>query len=84
MEDVNVHPILSPDGKWLVQPLIDGATANLWLVNTENGAMHRVTDFGDRSIVIARRVSWSRDSQFVYAAIAETDSDVVLLKNLVR
>ena len=37
MEDVNVHPILSPDGKWLVQPLIDGATANLWLVNTENG-----------------------------------------------
>ena len=80
----NVHPILSPDNKWLVQALIDAATTNLWLINTVDGAMHPVTDFGDRPTVIARRVSWARDSKSIYAAVADIDADVVLLKNVPR
>ena len=42
-----------------------------------------VTDFGDRSILIARSVSWSRDGQHIYAAVAERQTDVVLLAGLI-
>jgi serine/threonine protein kinase len=48
------------------------------------GAMRAVTDFGDRATVIARRVSWSPDGQHLYAAVADTDADIVLLDGLVR
>ena len=40
------------------------------------------TDFGDRAVVIARRVSWSPDSKFLYVAVAETDADIVVLAGL--
>jgi Tol biopolymer transport system component len=76
------NPTLSPDEKWLAQPLIDGASTNLWLISAADGSMRRITDFGDRAVVIARRVSWSRDSRFIYAAVAEIDADVVVLRNL--
>jgi Tol biopolymer transport system component len=76
------NPTLSPDEKWLAQPLIDGAATNLWLISAADGSMRRITDFGDRAVVIARRVSWSRDSRFIYAAVAEIDADVVVLRNL--
>jgi TolB protein len=77
----NIHPILSPDGRWLAQPLIDRGTTNLWLIDTRDGAMKQATAF-DRPVVIARRVSWSKDSRHIYAAVAETDADVVVLKDL--
>jgi Tol biopolymer transport system component len=76
------NPTLSPDEKWLAQPLIDGAATNLWLISAADGSMRRITDFSDRAVVIARRVSWSRDSRFIYAAVAEIDADVVVLRNL--
>ncbi len=76
------NPTLSPDEKWLAQPLIDGAATNLWLISAADGSMRRITDFGDRAVVIARRVSWSRDSRFIYAAVAEIDADVVVFRNL--
>jgi Tol biopolymer transport system component len=76
------NPTLSPDEKWLAQPLIDGAATNLWLISAADGSMRRITDFGDRAVVIARRVSWSRDSRFIYAAVADVDADVVVLRNL--
>jgi hypothetical protein len=41
--------------------------------------MRPFTDFGDHSIVIPRSVSWSPDSRYVYAGVAETDADIVLL-----
>jgi serine/threonine protein kinase len=78
-----VQPILSPDQKWLAQPLVDGVTTNLWLIDTHDGSLRRVTDYGDRPIMIARRVSWSRDGSRIYAAVAETDADIVLFQNLV-
>jgi hypothetical protein len=48
---------LSPDGRYLGTPLIDGATTNLWILPTAGGPMTPVTDFGERSVMIhAQRV----------------------------
>ena len=46
------------------------------------GAMRPLTDFGSRSVVIARRVSWAPDGKSLYAAVAETDADIVMLEGL--
>ena len=62
--------------------LIDGGTSTLWLVPTAGGPMKRVTDFSERTVVIARSVSWSADSQFLYAAVADVQTDIVLLDGL--
>ena len=75
-------PVLSPDGKSLGMPLVDGATTNLFALPAEGGAMRRLTDFGSRSVLITRRISWSPDSKYIYAAVADVDSDVVLLDGL--
>ncbi|HET7746712.1 MAG TPA: hypothetical protein VFM29_05395, partial [Vicinamibacteria bacterium] len=77
-------PVLSPDGQWLAMPLTDGTTSNLWVLPTSGAPMRPVTDFGDRSLVIARRVAWSADSRSLYAAVADTDADIVLLAGLLR
>jgi hypothetical protein len=65
-------------------PLSDGSTTNIWGLPTDGGPMRQLTDFGDRSVVIGRRVSWSPDSKFVYAAVANMDGDIVLLDGLLR
>jgi serine/threonine protein kinase/Tol biopolymer transport system component len=75
---------LSPDGQWLAVPLVDGATSNLWALPTSGGPMKQLTDFGDRCIVIARSVSWSADSHFIFAAVAETEIYIVLFDGLIR
>jgi Tol biopolymer transport system component len=80
----SLNPVLSPDGRWLTMPLSDGATSNIWVLPTNGEPMRPLTDFGDRSVVIARRVSWSPDGKFLYAAVAETDADIVVLAGLVR
>jgi Tol biopolymer transport system component len=84
VEWLNFHAIVSPDGRWLAFPLVDRGTSNIWLQPAEGGAMRAATDFGQRSTVIARRISWSPDGKFIYAAVAETDADVVLLDGLLR
>jgi Tol biopolymer transport system component len=82
-EPLNFHMILSPDGKWLATSLTDGTTTNLWLLPSGGGAMRQITDFGERSTLIVRRVSWSPDSKQLYAAVAECDADIVMLDGLV-
>jgi Tol biopolymer transport system component len=77
-----LHFTLSPDGRWLAMPLVDGTTTNIWLVPTEGGPLRAATDFGERPVFIARQVSWSPDSRSVYAAVADTSVDVVLLEGL--
>ena len=77
------HVALSPDGKWLATSLIDGATTNLWVLSTAGGELKPVTDFGDRQTLICRSVSWSADSQYLYAAVAESQTDIVLVKGLI-
>ncbi|MGQ0733428.1 MAG: LpqB family beta-propeller domain-containing protein [Acidobacteriota bacterium] len=84
VESVNIHTIPSPDGQWLAQPLTDGVTSNLWTLSTADGSLRRVTDFGGRPVVIARRVSWSPDGRYIYAAVAELDADIVLLEGMLR
>jgi len=77
-----VNPALSPDGKWLAQALTDGFTTNLWALSTTTSEWRQITDFGDRATFIARRVSWSSDGRYILAAVAEGDSDIVLLEGL--
>jgi hypothetical protein len=73
---------ISRDGEYLATLLIDGATTNIWLLPTTGGPIRPVTDYGDRSVTIARGVSWSRDSRHIYAAVARTQTDIVLLDGL--
>jgi Tol biopolymer transport system component len=80
---VPFNPTLSPDGKWLAMPLLDGSTTNIWALSTDDGRWQQVTNFGDRAIFIARRVSWSADGQSIFAAIGEGDADIVLLDGLI-
>jgi eukaryotic-like serine/threonine-protein kinase len=77
-----VNPVLSPDGKWVAQALTDGFTTNLWALSTTTGEWRQITDFGERATFIARRVSWSSDGRSILAAVAEGDSDIVLLEGL--
>jgi len=77
-----VNPALSPDGKWLAQALTDGFTSNVWVLSTTTGELRQMTDFGERATFIARRVSWSSDGRSILAAVAEGDSDIVLLEGL--
>lgn len=74
--------VLSPDGNWLAAPFLDRGTTNLWAMPVDGGPMRQLTDFGQRPILIVRRVSWSPDGKYIYAAVADTDADVVLLDGL--
>jgi Tol biopolymer transport system component len=74
--------VLSPDDGWLAMPLRDPNTTNIWAFSTDGGSARQLTDFGQRPTLIARQVSWSRDGRFVYAAVVETDADVVLLDGM--
>jgi Tol biopolymer transport system component len=76
------HMMLSPDDRWLSMPLVDGATTNIWLLPTDGGPMKQITDFGTRAITIARHASWSADGRYVYAAVAEAETDIVLFEGL--
>ncbi len=78
-----INPSLSPDGQWLALPLTDGFTTNIWAIPTTPGDWRRVTEFGDRPIFIARRVSWSADGKSIVAAIGEGDADIVVLDGLI-
>jgi Tol biopolymer transport system component len=78
------HAVLSPDDRWLAIPLVDGTTTNLWLISTADGTMHPVTDFEDRPILMTRGASWSADSRSLYAAVAEYETDIVLIDGLLN
>jgi eukaryotic-like serine/threonine-protein kinase len=77
-----VNPALSPDGKWMAQALTDGFTTNIWALSTTTGEWRQITDFGERATFIARRVTWSSDGHSILAAVAEGDSNIVLLEGL--
>jgi Tol biopolymer transport system component len=77
-----LQPVLSPDGRWLAMPLLDEGTANLWVMAADKGALRQLTDFSARPVLIARRVAWSQDSKWIYAAVAESDADIVLLDGM--
>jgi Tol biopolymer transport system component len=73
---------LSPDERWLAVPLRDNGTTNIWAIPTGGGPYRQITDFGRRPTLIARQVSWSKDGRFIYAAVSESDADIVLLEGI--
>jgi Tol biopolymer transport system component len=79
---INFYAFPSPDGSSLAMPLIDGSTTNLWGLSTNSGEWRKLTDFGSRNVVIARRISWSKDARHLYASVSEIDSDIVMLAGL--
>jgi Tol biopolymer transport system component len=79
-----LHPVLSRDGKWLVTPLDDALGTNIWVVSTTDGKLRRITDFGQRRTFIARRVSWSSDGKWLFAAVGDGDSDIVQMDGLLK
>jgi Tol biopolymer transport system component len=82
VQEVNMQGYLSPDGKWLAMPLIDGSTTNLWALSTTGGGWRQLTNFRPRNVVIARRIGWARDGKSIYASLADVDSDVVMVLGL--
>ena len=74
--------VLSPDNRWLTMPLRDAGTTNIWGFPTDGGPPRQFTDFGQRSILIARQVSWAPDGKSIYAAVVETDADIVVLDGM--
>jgi eukaryotic-like serine/threonine-protein kinase len=79
-----LHPVVSRDGKWLVMPLDDSLGTNIWVASTEDGKLRRITDFAQRRTFIARRVSWSSDGKWLFAAVGEGDADIVQIDGLLQ
>ena len=63
---------------------MDQGTTNLWTISTKDGELRQITDFGQRPTMICRQVSWSSDSRYIFAALMETDADIVLLDGALR
>jgi eukaryotic-like serine/threonine-protein kinase len=79
-----LQPVISKDGKWLVMPLDDGLGTNIWVASTADGKLTRITDFGQKRTFIARRISWSSDGHWVFAAVGEGDADIVQIDGLLQ
>jgi serine/threonine protein kinase len=79
VDPVNIQPYVSPDGRWLALPLLDGPTANLWALSTATGEWRKLTDFGQTNVMIARRIAWARDGRSLYASVSQLESDIVRL-----
>jgi Tol biopolymer transport system component len=79
-----LHPVISRELKWLVAPLDDALGTNIWMVSTVDGKLRQITDFGQRRTFIARRVSWSSDGKWLFAAMGEGDSDIVQMDGLLK
>ncbi|MGO9123439.1 MAG: protein kinase domain-containing protein [Terriglobales bacterium] len=77
-----LHPVIFKDGKWLVMPLDDNKGTNIWVASTKDGKLRQVTDFGQKRTFIARRISWSADGKWVFAAVGEGGSDIVQMDGL--
>jgi Tol biopolymer transport system component len=77
-----LHPVISRDGKWLAMPLEDRQGTNIWVASTVSGKLRQITDFGEKRTFIARRISWSSDGKWVFAAVGEGDADIVQMDGL--
>jgi len=77
-----IQVYLSPDGKWLVLPLLDGSTTNVWALSTAGRGWRKLTDFGSRNVDIRRRIGWSKDGKHMYVSMSDVDADIVMLVGL--
>jgi Tol biopolymer transport system component len=79
-----LQPVISRDGKWLVLPLDDNLGTNIWVASAADGKLTRITDFGQKRTFIARRISWSSDGKWLFAAVGEGDADIVQIDGLLQ
>jgi Tol biopolymer transport system component len=77
-----LEPAVSPDGMWLAMPLLDGTTTDFWALSTASGEWRKLTDFGARNVSIAGRIAWSKDGKYLYAAVSDIDSDILMFSGL--
>ncbi|HZQ95881.1 MAG TPA: protein kinase [Candidatus Sulfotelmatobacter sp.] len=79
-----LHPVISRDGRFLALALDDDLGTNIWTIPTVGGKLKRITDFAPRRTFIARRISWSADGKWIFAAVGEGDADIVQLEGLLK
>ena len=79
-----LHPVISRDGRSLALPLDDDYGTDLWTISTAGGKLQRITNFAPRRTFIARRISWSGDGKWIFAAVGEGDSDIVQIDGLLH
>ena len=79
-----LHPVISRDGKSLAMALDDDFGTDLWTIPTTGGKLQRITDFAPRRTFIARRMSWSADGKWIFAAVGEGDADIVQIDGLLH
>jgi Tol biopolymer transport system component len=84
ISSIYFQPFLSPDGQMLAMPLLDGSTTNVWAISTTGGQWRKLLDFGERNVMIARRIAWSASGQQVYASVSDIDADIVMLAGLTQ
>ena len=44
---------------------MSGVATDLWALPTSGGTWRKLTDFGQRNVIIARRIAWSKDSMHI-------------------
>ena len=79
-----LQPVISKDGKWLALPLDDSLGTNIYMASAADGKLRQVTDFGQKRTFIARRVDWSVEGKWVFAAVGEGDADIVEIAGTVQ
>ena len=79
-----LHPVISRDGKSLAMALDDDFGTDLWTIPATGGKLQRITDFAPRRTFIARRMSWSADGKWIFAAVGEGDADIVQIDGLLH
>lgn len=79
-----LHPVISRDGKSLALALDDEFGTDLWTIPTAGGKLQRITNFAPRRTFIARRISWSGDGKWIFAAVGEGDADIVQIDGLLQ
>jgi hypothetical protein len=53
-------------------------------VSAADGKLRQVTDFGQKRTFIARRINWSADGNWIFAAVGEGDADIVEIAGIVK
>jgi Tol biopolymer transport system component len=65
-------------------PLDGDFGTDLWTIPTAGGKLKRITNFAPRRTFIARRISWSADGKWIFAAVGEGDADIVQIDGLLH
>jgi len=79
-----LHPVISRDGRSLAMPLDGDVGTDLWTIPTAGGKLQPITILAPRRTFIARRISWSADGKWIFAAVGEGDADIVQIDGLLR